>query len=298
MDTLQLIDAQSDIILCHDPRLPFSSKIARPPPRKGIPFGHVKTKPSFLFIRSSTLPGWEVASKRQDNHLYLLKCPPCSKTSFTSLQGLLNHARLVHNLEWGSHEECITACATPDNDLDVTNGTEVGIGPTGILPGLRNIFQMAVSTRNTENERALVLPHSNSSATTTALPTTTSLNETLGLHDETAALAIFLGKEPVRRQIKVSEEVEVDIEGMTSPSPYSVSTSRRWRMPFAQRHVNGLCHSGYESQNNDSPTPMALDSSTYDNPSSLPIVYSRYRLSFTCPNVRFFYPDSNRFRPK
>jgi len=131
---------------------------------------------------------------------------------------------------------------------------------------------MAVGTRNTENERALVLPHSNSS-TTTALPATTSLNVTLGLHDETAALAIFLGKEPVRRQIKVLEEDEVDIEGMASASPYRVSPSRRWRMPFAQRHDNGLCHSGYEFQNDGSPTSMALDSSTYDNPSSLPIVY-------------------------
>jgi len=168
------------------------------------------------------------------------------------------------------------ACATPDNDLDVTNGTEVGIGPTGILPGLRNIFQMAVGTRNTENERALVLPRGNSCtiAKAAALPATASLNETLGLHDETAALAVFLGKEPVRRQIKVSEDNEVDIEGMTSASPHEVSASKRWRMPFAQRHVNGLSHSGYKAQNNDNPMSMASDSSTNENPNSLSIVYS------------------------
>lgn len=61
------------------------------------------------------------------------------------------------------------------------------------------------------------------------------LNESLGLHDESPALAMFLGKDPIRRQIKITgEEGEVDIEGFN----HRMISTRRWRMPFAHRHIN------------------------------------------------------------
>lgn len=203
--------------------------MCRPPPWK---LNNIKGKPSFLFIRSSTLLGLDFNGR--DNDLYLLKCPGCSKTSFVSLQGLLNHGRLVHNFEWGSHEECITACSTLDNDLDMACGTEVGLGPTGIMPGLRNIFQMAVGAGKAAKGRAPTLDGAKEPTTVIV----NSLNHTLGLHDESPALARFLGKEPIRRQINVlDEEVRVDIERLTSDQ---TSSSGRWRMHFAPRHFNDV----------------------------------------------------------
>lgn len=234
LDALRVADERSDMILSHGPLSPLSIKtteMCRSPPRK---LNNIKAKPSFLFIRSSALLSVEFNGR--DNDLYLLKCPGCSKTSFVSLQGLLNHGRLVHNFEWGTHEECITACSTLDNDLDMACGTEVGLGPTGIMPGLRNIFQMAVGARKAAKGRAPTLDGAISKEPTTVIAN--SLNQTLGLHDESPALARFLGKRPIRRQINVlDEEVPVDIERLTSDQR---SSSGRWRMRFAPQHFNDV----------------------------------------------------------
>ena len=150
------------------------------------------------------------------------------------MQGLLNHARLTHNLEWGTHEECINACAIPDNDLDTTWGIEVGIGPTGVLPGLRTIFQLAVGAHNIAQPPRLpegVDNHAQLSEETARNSPFTHLNQTLGLHDETPSLAVFLGKGAIRREIKIwDEHEEIDIE-TPPPHPHSGSpTHRPWRI--------------------------------------------------------------------
>lgn len=133
------------------------------------------------------------------------------------------------------------------------SGTEVGLGPTGVLPGLRNIFQMAVRGRDSRAD--LENGEDDSPSTETPLSTlTTTLNQTLGLHDESPALALFLGKDPIRREIKVADE-DVDIEGATD-----MLSSRRWRMPFAHRHSSLFFLPVPEPQNteksNDEPLPV------------------------------------------
>ena len=257
-----MIEAPSDILLSHDPPPPFPPKPIRLPPRRPLPLNNTtKSKPSFLFIRSSTLDlpteGKKGDDEPEETMIYLLKCPSCSKTSFTSLQGLLNHARLVHNLEWGTHEECITACAVPDHSLDLTSGTEVGLGPTGILPGLRNIFQMAVCSRNTRDDRGTIDEKSRDHGTPsikTPLPSlTNSLNQSLGLHEESPALALFLGKDPIRRQIKVTDEdADVDTESIN----HDLASSQRRRMPLAHRHSSHSFLLAHESNDVEGKSPV------------------------------------------
>jgi hypothetical protein len=90
---------------------------------------------------------------------------------------------------------------------------------------------MAVRGHNT---RAEVFENGGDDTPSTKTPLSTltnSLNQTLGLHDESPALALFLGKDPIRRQIKVTDE-DVEIEDGAD----SMLSSRRWRMPFARRH--------------------------------------------------------------
>ncbi|KAH0585296.1 hypothetical protein J132_10052 [Termitomyces sp. J132] len=203
----------------------------------------------FLYIRSSDLhPPYD------DNHVqtYLLRCPECLRQSFTSLQGLLNHARISHGKEWGTHDECVRACAVVDPDLDVEMGTEVGSGPNGILPGIRSLFKMAVGVHQANDlmagrdvETAVAGSraenHSQSS----------NLTKTLGLHEDTPALAPFLGKEAVRRSIKVwvNEDDLIDVEGLDDDGkcPNGVQTSsvaeivssdllRPWKMHFTHRN--------------------------------------------------------------
>ena len=241
MDALQAADLPSQFILARDPPPPPPRiSISRPLPRKVVPQTSTGLKPSFLFVRSPALLNGD--GDQQQNHLYLLRCPACSRTKFSSLQGLLNHARLTHNLEWGTHDECIKACAVQDNDLDTSCGSEVGLGPMGVLPGLRTLFQMAVSAHTLQENEDPTRDHlMDATDQPQAMPTVAGhLNRTLGIHEETPALAPFLGKAPTRRGIKVVEDdVEVDIMHAVAPRR-ETPTRRSWRMPFAPRNFSQL----------------------------------------------------------
>lgn len=204
----------------------------RPPRRTNLPFA--KTK-SFLYIRSSALG--LTPSRDGPTYFYRLQCPECLRISFSSLQGLLNHARLAHNLEWGTHDECIRACAVPGNESDIEGGVEVGLGPTGVLPGLRTIFQMAVGAHNFQEE---VQGESVMTTTNSQTPSMAPhLTQTLGLHEDSATLAPYLGKQAIRREIRVwDEDNEVDIEALFRPDAQKDQKPKcHWKMPFTQRNL-------------------------------------------------------------
>ncbi|KAF8633222.1 hypothetical protein AX15_001457 [Amanita polypyramis BW_CC] len=214
-DAISSIESPSNVLLDYPPPVPPRSHLppARPNPRQK-PSGN--PPPSFLYIRSSTL-----GIKKDHDEFYLLKCPQCSRTSFTTLQGLLNHARIAHRLGWGTHEECVRACAVSVSYMDTTAGAEVGLGPAGILPGLRSIFQMAVGVQ------------SNPSTAQSPDGTSSQLTKLLGLHEDTPTLAPFLGKSPVRRGIKVYDEDDiVDVVSLEHQN-----TTGHWRLPLYPRNA-------------------------------------------------------------
>ena len=223
--TLSITESFSECILAREPRGPPSQCI-RPPRKSNLPV--TKTK-SFLYIRSSALA---LGTHGRDD-LYRLQCPECLRISFSSLQGLLNHARLAHSLEWGTHDECIRACAVPGNETEVEGGVEVGLGPTGVLPGLRTIFQMAVGAQENIQGDSIIIA-SNSQSPSMA----PHLTQTLGLHEDSATLAPYLGKQALRREIRVwDEDKHVDIETLTQPDvQVDQKPKYRWKMPFTQRN--------------------------------------------------------------
>jgi hypothetical protein len=223
LDALSAVENQSDFILTHGLSPPSFLKVHPPrSARRKSLISSFKPKPAFLYIHPNALLNAEANSQ---NHLYLLKCPGCSRTSFTSLQGLLNHARLTHSLEWGTHDECIRACAIPDNDLDVENGTEVRLGPGGILPALQTIFKIAVGATQNKGEedpnttKNTTAPSNNEGSSQAS----SHLIQTLGLHEDSPALAPFLGKQATRRQINVfdtTEELDLETLGTTARQAY------------------------------------------------------------------------------
>ena len=225
LTALSITESSSECILAREPRGPPPS-YHRLPRRNNLPFPKAK---SFLYIRSSALA-------LGTDSLYRLQCPQCLRISFSSLQGLLNHARLAHNLEWGTHDECIRACAVPGNETDVEGGVEVGLGPTGVLPGLRTIFQMAVGAQNFQEET-----QGDSTMTTSNYQIQSMaphLTQTLGLHEDSATLAPYLGKQAIRREIRVWEEDNlVDIQPLIQPD-VQVDQKQKcyWKMPFTQRN--------------------------------------------------------------
>jgi hypothetical protein len=162
---------------------------------------------------------------------FLLRCPTCLKSSFISLQGLLNHGRLVHKEEYATHDSCIAHCAVPfdrallpsdvissvEQDGDIlTLGTRVGANNKGlgILPGLQRLFEIAVGV-----DGVSLFPRLEPNAVTNGQESedgpSTIVSKTLGHHVETPALAPFLGKRARRRGIMTHEEDSVlDIDGV------------------------------------------------------------------------------------
>jgi hypothetical protein len=255
IDTLSAIEAPSEFLFVHEAGIPAQAppqqtyRRSRPPPRAKVPIRNPST--TFLYIRSTDL---EPPHDEEQLQTYLLRCPTCFRTTFTSLQGLLNHGRISHNQEWGSHDECVRACAVADSSIDVSAGIEVGLGPVGILPGLRSLFQRAVGTQPTnglffEADSVAELP----GAQPRMEPTLgLHLARTLGLHKDTPALAPFLGKQSTRRGIKVwDHDSVVDIDGfgdedsqnelhtITSDgesNPIKRHKPKRWRMTYMHRN--------------------------------------------------------------
>ena len=99
--------------------------------RPACPAPRIKVSPSrtskatFLFIPSANIAA--ACNVVPESEFLILKCPVCSRTTFTSLQGLLNHARISHVLEWGTHEECVQACATVDPDSTSKMALKLGL---------------------------------------------------------------------------------------------------------------------------------------------------------------------------
>ena len=195
----------------------------RPPPRQKPP--PPKGKPSFLYINA-------LATTDTNETQYLLRCPVCSRTAFSSLQGLLNHARISHSIEWGTHDACIKACAVEEPSLDIDSGIEVGVGPSGIRPGLQTIFERAVGVQSAV-AASIDSITSGEHVHDDGLRSLPNLTQTLGIHEETPALALFLGKEAHRREIKIYDE---DVNIIELESANGSPSRPAWTMPFAPRH--------------------------------------------------------------
>ncbi|TBU51099.1 hypothetical protein BD310DRAFT_982933, partial [Dichomitus squalens] len=188
------------------------SRVPPPPPKR------------LLFLRNSTTSPPEIAK---------LACPQCARFDFSTLQGLLNHCRLRHQLEYGSHDECVQRCAVlvPEEEREwvVQNGIEVaGIS----LPSLRRLFEIASGV-----DDELGAPSAPDVRVDTAAPST-AVTRTLGYHADTPALAQFLGHAPKKRRInnaRANEDDPVDIEDVSAGSGQQPRS--RWRKRYVHRNV-------------------------------------------------------------
>jgi hypothetical protein len=139
---------------------------------------------------------------------------------------LLNHCRISHSLEFGTHDECVQQCAVSvsedEREFVIKEGTEVLVD--GGLPSLRRLFETAVGGAGTLGIRGDKAVNFSSSVT--------HLTKTLGHHKDTPALAPFLGRAPKKRCINIfSEDADVDI--VTVPS---LAGSKRWKMVYTHRN--------------------------------------------------------------
>jgi hypothetical protein len=161
----------------------------------------------------------------------------------------LNHCRLQHGREFGSHDDCIRGCAVhvskDEESWIIENGSE--LRQSG-LPSLRRLFEIAVgsasslgiasatdaSTRQLgvcQEDNRIQEEETPQVSTPIHTLSSTHLSRTLGHHAESPALAPFLGRAPKRRGIMVHDEnTPVDIDGGKQ-----TLVRRRWRKPFIHR---------------------------------------------------------------
>ena len=201
-----------------------------------------------LFIRDTSVPsGPPGASSQSESNTDVarIQCSDCGRWDFSNLQGFLNHCRIRHQREYGGHDECIQECSvlvTPsDRDWVLQNGIEItGIG----IPSLRRLFEIAVGKKSSLFPTPKLEPSSDQETFTLKREEDaivgepevegTHLSRTLGVHEETPALAVILGRQAARRQIRVFNEDEpVDIEGDSGLQ----RSNRRWKMAYSHRNL-------------------------------------------------------------
>ncbi|EGN93831.1 hypothetical protein SERLA73DRAFT_78206 [Serpula lacrymans var. lacrymans S7.3] len=217
----------------------FSPKVAAPPqpqqpsrtlkPRGAVRSHRGNTK--LLFVRNATIDPPVVAK---------MVCPDCARFDFTNLQGLLNHCRLRHKRDFGSHDECMQKCAVlvpaEDQDWVLAQGTELG----GVSqPSLRRLFEIAVGADMdivdiVPEQRDLLETEQTSTPQSRDPAPSTHLSRTLGHHIDTPALAPFLGRAPKRRCINVYDDETVDITSLDKDSEDSGTVP--WRMSYSHRN--------------------------------------------------------------
>ena len=178
-------------------------------------------------------------------HIARIECPECGRWDFFNLQGFLNHCRIRHQREYGSHDECIRECSalvtSSEQDWVLQNGTEItGVG----IPSLRRLFEIAVGKRtslfptlkrepSSDQDKITLECEGDASAGGPEIKGT-HLSRTLGVHQETPALAAILGGRAARRQIRVFNEDEpVDIENNDNPQ----KTNKRWKAKYSHRNL-------------------------------------------------------------
>ncbi|THH11135.1 hypothetical protein EW146_g8146 [Bondarzewia mesenterica] len=156
-----------------------------------------------------------------------LACLDCSRTDFPSIQGLLNHCRLRHARDFGSHDECIRNCALqiPHDEQDLFEIAVAGRGTE------TSSAQNDVKREKVQSEEIVGATDGDAGP---GAKRSTHLSRTLGHHIDTLALAPFLGRTPRRRGINVQvEDGIVDIFGVVGD--ISSPAKPKWWMPYTHR---------------------------------------------------------------
>lgn len=251
LDTLSVLESPSDVLFVRDIQVPTQHvppKGRLPPKEKPITRSQKeREKAKFVYLRSKDSP-----------QIFLLRCPvaDCHRATFSNLQGLYNHGRLSHHLDWGTHEECVKACAVPQEELDAELDLDAGVDAGGgnLLPGVRSLFQMAVEgTRD-------VKPAELSSES--AQDRSIHLTKTLGLHSDSPALAQFLGKKAKRKGIRVWDDgMPIDITGFARDS----HAKPGWKKMYISRSKPNVEEEALIANEIDQRTAAASTSSGHQN---------------------------------
>ncbi|KAJ3760209.1 hypothetical protein EV360DRAFT_81405 [Lentinula raphanica] len=280
LNTLSLLESPSTCLFTQE-TIEVPSQITgakgRPPPKEKPITRSQKSK--FLYVRSP-----------DSQDIILLRCSICHQSNFNNLQGLFNHGRILHSTDWGSHEECVKACAVAkeelDTELDLEGGVDVG---RGMLPGVKSLFQMAVEGIGDEKTAgAHTEAHSERSV---------HLTKTLGLHSDSPALALFLGKEAKRRTIKVWDQGEqIDITTLDNDG-LRASSKPRWKKSYTQRNRPNAEEESIVVNDRDARLTTAKPSSQVPNSA---VAVSRFHIScrVTLTDSSLFIPEDQRVEEK
>lgn len=267
LDALDAIEERCNLIFDRETRLASMGNRISPPDPTPSARTHIDLQPSRTSARSTRPRGLARPPPAPPKRLLFLRntstnppeiaklaCSVCSRSDFSNLQGLLNHCRLRHQLEFGSHDECVRSCAllVPEEEQAwvAANGIELrGIS----LPSLRRLFELAVGVGDNALPQPanqpppvsikIEVPKVPCSSPHEGLPQAepgqpaSHVTRTLGFHVDTPALAPFLGRAPKKRCVHVhgNEDDLIDIEDTSNGS--GLHQANVWKKPYVHRNV-------------------------------------------------------------
>ena len=122
-----------------------------------------------LFLQQALAPGLPLT-------VIIVACEICGRSNFSTLQSVLSHGRIVHNIYYKTHEELIRQCgrivsSPEDAERVLEHGTETS---GRILLGMRSVVERGLHEGSKEDKD--------------------SLTRSLGLHTESTGLATFSQK--------------------------------------------------------------------------------------------------------
>ena len=83
--------------------------------------------------------------KVNDRYYSLEQCPDCSKENFHTIQGFINHCRIIHNIVYPSHYHAVIQCGKIVNPM-VTTNIPVLVAP--LDSGFASVFHSIVPFRS------------------------------------------------------------------------------------------------------------------------------------------------------
>lgn len=107
--------------------------------------------------------------RRSDGVTVKLVCPKCHRENFGSTQGFINHCRISHSLDFGSHDAAALACG-----VRILDSTE----PNSTSTTSNNKFQKSVASSTTPESPHVITNTSNNITKITTTSTSTTNNNT------------------------------------------------------------------------------------------------------------------------
>ncbi|KAJ3341856.1 YEATS domain-containing protein 2 [Gonapodya sp. JEL0774] len=180
------------------------------PPRRPPPVAREPT-PATKTNGTGTVPQLIL---RRDDRYFAVNClaEGCGRGDFTTIQGFVNHVRMAHNLNFGTHEETVLMCGTEISEAEVPPGHPARRRNTKTMFSITGVLDRGRKGSSTPRSKARIKEHSPSAPVDIDASTDFQVEDPALRRLSGAALASKARKLAIDKQAK--ESAPGQMEGM------------------------------------------------------------------------------------